>query len=119
MHIKLLEDGKFLLESMSGQKITVNKIELSQLAKLADSYKDQPQQSSARGVRKIVVTPVTDWVVSVDTHHTEVILRLRHPGFEEAYSVPLHLAKGMAMGLTDQTTFIEKQMAQRKGRPSN
>jgi len=112
--MNITRDGdRFTLVSTSGQTMTIGNAELYQLAVLAKDYADRIQQTSLRGGSGIAVTPITSAGVGVDMHHTEVNLRLRDVGFEQAYSVPLDVAKGLIIGLTKQVTLIEADAAKR------
>jgi hypothetical protein len=71
--LERLDDGRYRLETMSGQSITCSEQELLRLATLADSHRDQLQQLSSRG--GLVTTNISRVIVSIDAHHTEVILQ--------------------------------------------
>jgi hypothetical protein len=79
LNIKHLGDGRFEMESMSGQKMTVNQNELSQLVLIAKDYVDHIQRVSSRA-QMMSTVPVTSGTVGIDMHHTYVILRLQHEG---------------------------------------
>lgn len=114
MKITHLGNSRFEMESMSGQKMTVNQSELSQLALIAKDYADQLRQNAAGKVAAMSTVPVASGVVSIDMHHTQVILRLRDAGgFEQAFCLPHDLAKGMIVGLTNQVNLIEEDAAKR------
>lgn len=115
MNIKHLGGSRFELETMSGQKMTINQNELSQLALIAKDYADQLRQNAAGQVTAMSTVRVTSGTVSIDRHHTEVILRLRETeeGFEQAFCITHDLAKGMIIGLTNQVNLIEEQAAKR------
>src|SRR5258705_4334571 len=93
MRIERSADGKFTLYGMSGQSMTVNQMELSQLVLGGKDYLDQLQQLESRGVRAMSMIPVNDGTVSVDSLHTHFVLRLRHEGFEQSYSFSTEFTK--------------------------
>jgi len=109
-----LGDSRFEMESMSGQKMTVNQNELAQLALIAKDYADQLRQNEAGQVTALSTVRVTSGTVSIDRHHTEVILRLREiDGLEQAFCLPHDFAKSMIIGLTNQVNLIEEATAKR------
>jgi hypothetical protein len=113
MKIERSDDGKFTLFGMSGQSMTVNQMELSQLVLGGKDYLDQLQQLESRGVKALSMIPVNDGTVSVDSHHTHLVLRLRHEGYEQAYSFSTEFAKWMIAGLTQQVALVESEGARR------
>jgi hypothetical protein len=115
MKITHLGNGRFEMESMTGQKMTVNQNELSQLALIAKDYADQLRQNAAGKVAAMSTVRVTSCTVGIDMHRTEVILRLREikGGSGQAYCLPHDLAKGMIVGLTNQVNLIEEEAAKR------
>jgi hypothetical protein len=109
-----LGGSRFEMESMSGQKMTVNQNELAQLALVARDYADQLRQNEAGQVTALSTVRVTSGTVSIDRHHTEVILRLREAGgFEQAFCLPHDFAKNMIVGLTNQVNLITETAAKR------
>lgn len=114
MKISDLGGGRFEMKSISGQKMTVNQSEISQLALIAKDYADRLQRNEAGQVTAVAIVRVADGVVSVDRHHTEVILRLRDAGgFEQAFCLSPDFAKSMIVGLTNQVNLIEEAAASR------
>jgi hypothetical protein len=107
MKSELLDDGCFLLTAMSGQTITLTARELGQLAKLAENNRDRLPLESARAP-SLVTTPISKVVVSVDSHHTQVILRLTHRGYEAAYGLTQEVAEGIVDGVTRQLALIQE-----------
>ena len=113
MRIERSKDGKFTLYGMTGQSMTVNQMELSQLVLGGKDYLDQLQKLESRGVKAMSMIPVNDGTVSIDSHHTHLVLRLRHEGFEQAYSFSVEFAKWMIAGLTEKVTQIESEAGRR------
>jgi hypothetical protein len=106
MRMTHLNDGRFELESMSGQKVILTQREVDQLAKLAGNSQDQPQRSPTRADPGLVTTRESRVVVSVDAHHTEVILRFGEKDFERAYMFTPDSAQQIVNGIVKQLALI-------------
>src|SRR6267154_4748248 len=102
------EDGRFTLEAMSGQKITVNRVEISQLVLLSKDYEDRIQQIESRKATPISSIFATGANVRIDSHHTQIFLQLRGDGYQETFEIPNDLARGIVTGLTNQLGLIEE-----------
>ena len=57
MRMELMDDGRFLFEAMSGEKMTLTKHNLTQLTKLAENLLCELQDKPTRGAQGIVTTP--------------------------------------------------------------
>ena len=55
--MELMDDGRFLFEAMSGEKMTLTKRDLTQLTKLAENFLCELQDKPTRGAQGIVTTP--------------------------------------------------------------
>jgi len=114
MKITRTSEGRFLLEAISGQTMSVNQIELTQLATVAKGCVNDVQRLASRGPIGMSTVQAIRVVVSIDMHHTEVILRLFDGGSEQAYTLARGLAKQVVVGLTNQVDRIEEEANTRK-----
>jgi hypothetical protein len=108
MRMKLTDDrSHYILETMSGRSITLSLSEMDQLAALIDQLRSQLKPSSSRVSGAMATTRISDVVVGIDRHHTEVILRLKDQGFEHAYVLSSDTARGLRDGINFQLEGIE------------
>ncbi|MBR1280152.1 hypothetical protein [Bradyrhizobium sp. AUGA SZCCT0283] len=114
MRITRTSEGRFLLEAISGQTMSVNQVELTQLVTIAKSCANDIQRLASRGPIGLSTVQATRAVVSIDIYHTEVILRLFDGGSEQAYTLTHGLAKQVIVGLTNQVTRIEEEANTRR-----
>lgn len=114
MRIELLDDGRFILEAMSGQRITLIEQELSQLAKLAERYQDLFLSKPKHEVHGAVAAPISAVAVAVDAHHTEVVLTLSHQGYEQTFTFAPETAKDLIERIGRQLERINSPSQRRK-----
>lgn len=101
MRLKMMDDGKYVLEAMSGQTISLTVTEVVALAQILDRFQDQIKPMPSPGAPKpIATTRISKGVVGLDVHHTEVIVRLQDRGFEQAYAMAPDVAADMRDGLS-------------------
>lgn len=108
MRLKLTDDNShYVLEARSGT-VTLSLQEMDHLAALIDQMRDQLRQSTSRAANALATTRISKATVSIDMHHTEVILRLQDRGFEHAYALPPDVARGVRDGISFQLEGIEE-----------
>ena len=101
-------DDKWRIEAAAGS-LTITSWEAIQLAQLMNRFRDQ--QETLRAERKpypITTTGVVDVILSLDVHHTTVIVRfVEKQGGETSFNLPEDIAKHMLAGLEKKIEVIE------------
>lgn len=114
MRFKLTPDQRhYEIELDSGKTVTLSFGEIDQLGATLDHVRSQLRQSLSRGASPIATTRITEAIVSIDMHHTEVILRLKDRGFEHSYTLAPDTAQSVRDGITYQLEGIEQAKARR------
>lgn len=106
MRLNRLDDGRYKLETMTGQSLTCSEHELLVLATLADSLRGELKQLSSRGA--VTTTKVSRIVVSIDAHHTQVFLQFFDDDYRQAFALSPVQAATVRDGIGYQLEAIDK-----------
>jgi hypothetical protein len=115
MNISVTPEGRFKLESMLGETMTITPQELEQFVEIGKSYLDQLQRSASREAGGFSLVRTTDCRVAVDAHHTEIFLQLEADQYEETYAISLPQCELLVVRLTKEVEFLRQEAAKRKG----
>jgi hypothetical protein len=118
MRARRTDDGQCLIESDDGkQSIKLSEPEFLALGQLALELKDHIESQQGGKYRPIAQIPIANVILSLDAHHTQVLVRFVEPsGFENAYALDPDLAQRMRDGLIEK---LEEVDAAKRGRTTN
>jgi hypothetical protein len=117
MRTERTADGQYLIETDDRtQSVRISEPEFLSLGQLALQLKDHREAQEGK-YQPIALIPTTDVKLSLDAHHTQIVVRfVESSGFENAYAMDPDLTQRMRDGLTEK---LEDVAAAKRGRTTN
>jgi hypothetical protein len=104
-----LVDGKYRLETDSGQAITLTVREALQLGLLIQRLKDQIEPPQSGGaIQPVAMIRISDVIVGLTMHHDQIVVRFQNDGADQGtYVFSPENAQIMREGLDQKIREIE------------
>lgn len=106
MKVSMVANNRVLIDGENGETLTLHEQEFLSLGQLALQLKDRIQ-SKKQGIVPIAMTPTSNVILSLDAHHTQVVVRfVEASGLENAYVIGSDVAEFMRDSLTTKLSQI-------------
>lgn len=113
MQLRLTDDKRHYALHTARGTITLTMKEMDELAAMLQQMTHQLRQPSSGGAKALITTRISNAIVSIDMHHTEVILQLQDRGFDQAYAIPKDIAETIRDGIDYQLEAIREGKSNR------